>query len=171
MKLKQVLLALSFVASPAAIAASNGSLGSTSSGETVVSVSVPDLVQVTVEGDIGLTHVVGSNSTGSAGLCVYRNGTSSVDLTLTSSNPDGLDGFRMISGSNYLPYAIALSGDDTVSSFTSGVAARLSGANTTSSSCSSSFGHNMDVTVQSSDLDAAPAGSYSDTVTILVEPV
>jgi hypothetical protein len=171
MRVKNLLLALVVVASPTAVAATDGSLGSTSSGETVVSVSVPDLVQVTVQGDIALTHTVGSSSTGSTGLCIYRNGSSSVELTLTSANPDASNVFQMAAGTSRLPYSIGLTGGDTITNFTSGTAESLNGADSASSTCSGSYSHSMDVTVQSSDLDAAAAGSYSDTVTILVEPV
>lgn len=172
MKFQKTLFALAFACSPAVFAASNGSLGTTSTGSTDVSVTIGDLVQVLVEGNVGMgTATAGANSTGSTGLCIYRNGSSSVDLTLTSSNPDGSNGFRMMSGTDPLPYTVALTGDDTIASFTSSVAVSLTGADTASSNCSGGYGHSMDVTVQSTDLDAAPAGAYSDTVTVLVEPI
>lgn len=173
MKFQKTLFALAFACSSVVFAANDGNLGASSSGDTEVSVAIGDLVRVLVEGDITLTHSVGANSTGGAGLCIYRNGSSSVNLTLTSGNPDASDGFQMVSGTNNLPYSVSLSGDDTVGSFTSGTFAALSGANSTSANCggAGTYGHSLDVGVQSGDLDAAPAGTYSDTVTILVEAI
>ncbi|MEX1032640.1 MAG: hypothetical protein WDZ30_04720 [Cellvibrionaceae bacterium] len=172
MQLRRLIFPLALVCSPVVFGANDGTLGSTSTGDTDVSVTIGDLVQVLVEGDISLTYTPGSNSTGTAGLCIYRNGSSSVDLTLSSANQDA-GAFQMISGTDLLPYAVALSGDDTVGSIASGTGNTLTGANTTSSNCggAGNFGHDIDVTVQGTDLDAAPAGTYVDTITILVEPV
>jgi hypothetical protein len=172
MKLEKILVAVVF-ASSLPVFAADGDLGATSTGQTDVSITIGDLVQVLVEQNISLTHSVGINSEGDAGLCIYRNGSSDVKLTLTSAYPSGT-GFQMTDGSsNYLTYTVDLSGGDTVTMVGSGTVNTLAGADDSSSNCggAGNYSHTLGVVVDSSDLDAAPAGDYADEITILVEPV
>lgn len=164
MKLQKLLLPMALSFSTVAFGASDGTLGSDSTGTTDVSVTIGDLVQVSVEQDVGLTHTTGSNSNGSTGVCVYRNSDADVAVTLTSANATGTT-FRMADGTNYIPYAVDFDG-----ARDSGTQFIVSDENNTSSNCGGVYSHSLDVQALAADLDAAGAGTYLDTITILVEP-
>jgi len=159
--------------SPMAMAATDGSLGSTSTGDTDVTITIGDVVQVTVQQDVGLTYTPGSPSTGATGVCVYRNSNANVNVTLTSANPDGSNNFRMSDGgTSFITYAVDLTGSTTnVIGAVSGTANTITDENNTSTNCGGAFSHSVGVTATAANLDAAPAGSYTDTITILAEPI
>lgn len=170
MKFQKTLLALALVCSPVAFAATQGDLDSTSSeGSTDVSITIDPLVQVTVQGDIALgSATAGTDATQGTGICIYRNGDADVDVTLTSEWADA-GAFRMVhsvDGTEFLGYSVDLSG----TAFDSGSANTISDENNSSSSCGGAWSHTLNVTVLGTDIDAATAGAYADTVTILVAP-
>lgn len=164
--------ALLTVLSPLALAANDGTLGSTSTGDTDVNITIGDVVQVRVEQDVNLTYTPGSDSTGSTGVCVYRNSDADVNVTLTSANPDGSNNFRMAGGGNFITYAVDLTGATTnITGAVSGTANSVSDEDNSAADCSGGFSHSIDVTASSTNLDSAPAGTYADTITILAEPI
>lgn len=170
MKFKHFVLPVALCCSSMAFAANDGTLGSTSTGDTDVSITIGDVVQVSVEQDVALTYTPGSDSTGATGLCIYRNSDADVDVTLSSSNEDS-GVFRMSDGTNFIAYTVDLSGGTTaLTDVASSFLNTISDEDNSSSSCSGSYSHDLDVTVTAADLDAAQAGSYTDTVTILVAP-
>ena len=159
--------------SPMAMAATDGTLGTTSTGTTVVDITLDEQIQVSGLLDINLTYTAGVNSTGNTPLCIYRRNNAAIDLTLSSANEVGTD-FNLSDGAatpTLLTYSVALSGDDTVAAVQSSNTNTLANANTTSATCGGSPGHQIDVTVSAGVLDAAQAGTYSDTITILAEPI
>lgn len=175
MKLRYLLMPLVLSSSSVVMAATNGSLNSSSSsGSTDVTISITDLVQVTVEQDVALTaYSPGSNSTGNTRICIYHRGANTAGLTLTSTYDNNNGGanateFNMSSdgGTTRLPYLVQISS----TSFTSGTKQTGWAANQASTNCSGGWNHQIDITAQSADLDAAPAGNFTDTMTILVEP-
>jgi len=173
MKLRNLVIPAALVFSPLAFSATDGALNGTSStGTTDVSITIGDLVKVSVEQDVSLTHTPGSPSTGSTGVCIYRNSDANVDVTLTSTNPGASDEFQMNDGgTNDILYTVDFSGSSTsASDVSSGTLTTISDENNTASDCAGGFSHDLDITVAAVDLDAAPAGSYSDTITILVAP-
>jgi hypothetical protein len=159
--------------SPMAFAATDGTLGATSTGDTDVTITIGDVVQVRVQTDVGLSYTPGVDSTGSTGVCVYRNSDDDVNVTLTSTNPDGSDNFRMDDGgTNFVTYSVDFTGSTTnVTGAVSGAANTITDENNTASDCGGGFSHTLGVTATAVSLDAAPAGSYADTITILAEPI
>ena len=158
--------------SPLAIAANNGNLGSTSTGDTDVTITIGDVVQVSVQQNVSLTYTPGSPSNGSTGVCVYRNSDADVNVTLTSANPDAANNFRMTDGANFILYGVDFTGSTTnVTGAVSGTANSISDENNASTNCGGAFSHSIDVTATAVNLDAAPAGSYTDTITILAQPI
>ena len=152
-------------------AASDGSLAATSSGTTVLSLSVPNLVQISGLANVGLTgYVPGSDSTGSSDACVYSNAAGNYYVTLTSTS----GAFNLTDGSNTIPYAVTW--DDTPASTPSpdsvvyATKSGLQAGNASSTTCGGTPNASLAVTVNSADMAAKPAGSYSDTITILVSP-
>lgn len=175
MKVKHLILPLAFACTSGAMAASDGTLDPVeSTGSTDITISVPEAVQVSVQGDITLALNAG-NYTGNTGICIYHRGVSTAGLTLVSSNEDDQGGshaplFNLVSTGNLLPYSTAISGVDTITSLVSSTKETVSNATTDSTNCGGGFPHQLDITVQGSDFDAVPAGTYTDTLSILVSP-
>jgi hypothetical protein len=166
MKLRNLLVPSVLALSSIAMSANAGTLGANSSDSVDVSVDIADLVRVTVEGDITLTHTLGSPSSDSTGICLYRNSDAGVDVTLTSANPDS-GNFRMHDGgTSYIIYSVTLG----ATTFSSGATNGYTDENNSSSTCGGGYSHSLTVDATAVELDGAAAGSYSDTISILVEP-
>lgn len=172
MKFQKSLLALALVCSPVAFAADQGSLDTASTGKTDVTISLAEMVKVTVGGDISLTYDpdATSDTTGSTTLCIYTNG-ASANIGVTVSALDNVFGMAPgLSTSSSLPYAVDIFGADAIS-VAHGVQATVSNPNTSVLDCASGNKHNLRVTVTQSDLEAAAADDYEDTITILAKVI
>jgi len=174
MKFRYLATAIVLTAlSPVAISATDGTLGATSTGETDVTITIGDVVQVLVEGNVPLTYTPGVNSTGGTTVCIYRNSNANVNVTLSSGN-ENAGVFRMNDGgTNFLPYSVDFTGSTTaLTNVVSSAINAISDEDNASSNCGGApYSHSLDVTASSTDLDAAPAGSYLDTLTILAAPI
>lgn len=159
--------------SPMVMAATNpGSPGTIQSeGTSDVSITINESLLVSAIQDINLTYTPGSASTGNTPLCIYRRNNTSVELYLESANTTGVD-FNLSDGSTDLPYTVGIDGADTVTlgSVQSGVVNNLFNVDDASTSCGGTPSHRIDVSVAAAVLDAAQAGTYSDTLTIRIEP-
>ncbi|MDA0791124.1 MAG: spore coat protein U domain-containing protein [Proteobacteria bacterium] len=170
-----VLAAGTMMAAPV-WAESNGSLGASSNGSVDVSISVPELVQLTFPGDIALTYSDGSDSVLTEEFCVYSNQASvDFDVTIDPSNtPSSGTAPVMKSGSNELAYQLDFKKADGTSISAniahSGTTASNQGdANQVSKTCASGGNsHELTVTVLESAIEAATDGSYTDTVNVTV---
>lgn len=178
MNLKQiaqsVTLASALVASTAALAANDGALGATSTGDLDVTLSVADRAQITGLDDIALGAYGGTGSLGGAStFCVYRNGTGVYDLTVSSLNEDSGTFRATDDGTNFIPYTVEVA-DSVVAAERVLVAsnAPLTGlvGNGTSTSCGGGDNASLEVTFSEADLQAAPTGAFADVITLLVEP-
>jgi len=154
-------------------AATEDGLGSTSGGTAAVSLDIVDLMVVSGIGDIGLGAYVGTGGlAGNDDMCVYRNGTGSYKVKLTSANQSG-GAFRLNTGANYITYTVDWTDNGTAGTtagVTSDVEETGQGGHATSQTCGGSPNANLAVSVAEAALQAAPTGSYTDTVTILVTP-
>jgi hypothetical protein len=170
---RSVALASALVASTGVLAATDGTLGATSSGELNVSLAVADRVQITGLDDIALGSYSGTGSlVGGSTFCVYRNGTGVYDLTVTSLNDDS-GTFRATDGTDFIAYSVEID-DSVVASngvlVASGAAQTGLAGNGTSTSCGGADNASLQVTFDELDLQAAPTGSFADVITLLVEP-
>jgi spore coat protein U-like protein len=175
----RILAALILTGSMAttAMAASDGSLGASSNGSVDVSITVPELVQLSFPaGDIDLTYADGSDSVVTEEFCVYSN-QASVDFDITvdpSNTPSSGSAPVMKSGSNELAYQIDLKKADGTSisaniGHTGATAANQGDANQVSKTCASGGNsHEFTITVLESNIEAAVDGSYSDTVNVTI---
>lgn len=171
--IKGLIVAGAFIATGSVIAATQGTLGVTSTGTVDISVGVGDQIQITALADIIGPYVPGSDFTGSSPACVYRNGGSGdFDLTITSANGSGTD-FRLNDAGTFVIYDVtfndSLSGavnmDNGVLNNTS-----FTNADTTSTTCSSAPQSTLAINVPDANLGAVGPGTYTDTLTILVAP-
>lgn len=159
----------------AAHAATDGTLGPTSTGSLSITITIPPRVRISNVADLALGTFTGTgDKTAADDVCIYTNdpaGTYRVTAT-----GDGTGGaFTVNDGaSNELAYSLRWN-DQTGTTgnvlLTSGTALTgQSGANTTASDCGGSNTANIEATITESELSLGEAGSYSGNVTILVEP-
>ena len=168
------MLALGF--GTAADAATQGSLGSTSTGSVSVSVSVPNRVQLS-----GLTDVAFLNQDPSVAalnaqnVCVWSNtGTRGYNIDASGSGSGGA--FTLANGGLTVPYAVEWSSSSGASSGTplaSGTA--LTGLTSTATNASCSAGPatsaSLIVRIAAADLQAMQASTtYTGTLTLVVAP-
>lgn len=155
-----------------ALAATNGNLGTgagaTSQGQSVVTLTIPDLIKISDVNDLTLNYDTGTQQyQASDGVCVYRNGTGNYSITASSGN--GTGSFVLNDGSgNTLPYSVSWNGtnltegtnDDNGGSFYTG--------DTTSASCGGGTNATVQAVVSEADAAAAPQATYDDTLSLMV---
>lgn len=177
MKLKQLLPALaagSALVSGGAMAATDGSLatgvGATSTGTSVISLTVPDLIRISNLNDIAMAYTAGSGATGTDDVCVYRNGAGGYGVTAQSSNDAagvGTTGaFTLANGASTVTYAVDWAGNAlTEDTLLSG----LTTAETTSTTCGGTPNITVTVTATDAQVGAATAtGAHTDTLSLIV---
>jgi hypothetical protein len=160
-------------AATGALAANDGSLGTSSTGDLGVSLAIADRVQITGLDDIPLgTYGGRGNLTGSAAFCVYRNGTGLYDLEASSANADGAT-FRAAGGGEFIAYAVKVDEDADASDgvlVDSGTPETGLQGHASATDCGSNDNASLQVSFSEADLQAAPTSSYNDTITLLVTP-
>ncbi len=169
------------VLATAGMAATNGDLGSSSTGTTDISITIPSLVKISDLQDINLGTVstVNGDIKGSTTACIYSNqpaaGGSGGGYQVTANGNGAGNAFTVSDGANTLAYTAywkpdTSAGDGT--QVTSGSSlANQDGADTSSISCAGT-GLNAKFTVafSQSNIAAAPPGTYTGTATIVIAP-
>lgn len=158
-----------------ALAATQGSAGSTSQGSVVISATVPGRVQIT-----GLTDVVFGTidptvaASSAENVCVWSN-TSGKGYTVTATGNGTANAFTLTDGTNTLPYSVQwanTSGQTSGSALTTGTA--LGGLTSTAVNPTCSAGPpttaSLIVGMTAANLQAAVASSYTGTLTLVVAP-
>lgn len=145
--------------------ANDGSLGTSSTGDLDVTVTIAPLVRITGLSDVEFTFDGGDeNLENTQNICVYSNAGSNYSLTATSLNSD--NGFALVSGSLEVAYSVAVNG----SSLTSGSAADFGDANTVDQLCGGTGATALQISIDNAALQAAASGTYTDLLTLTVEP-
>jgi spore coat protein U-like protein len=164
MKYTKILIAGSFlIFSGSALAATDGALGATSSGSSVVTVIKQNAVQISNVDDLtfpSLAVMDGTNNSLDDDVCVF-NSTGSYAVTVTSNNPN----FELLNGTNAIGYGVTWNGVDA----TTGQLTGLTG-DSTSTNCSGGTNANFEVTVSVADFNSAAPGTYTDTLTLAIVP-
>ncbi len=156
--------------------ATDGSLGTSSTGTSTITLTKLDLVRI-----MGIANASFSNEVSITaptgildGACVYST-TGSYNIRFTSTNASGTT-FRMRSAaSNYIHYDVQWNNADSgTTGYTMGsgvTSSTYSGAHTSSTTCAGANNSRMFIYVDATTFNNAPIGSYSDTLTVLVNPV
>ena len=170
--IKGLVVACIFVFAGSIMAATDGTLGPTSTGTVDISVGVGDQVQITGLSDIAGPYVGGAGFSGNTTACVYRNGGSgNFNVTATSLNGSGID-HRIVSGATFIVYDVTF--NDSLSgavNLDNGVIdTGFTNANNVSPTCGGAPQSTIDVNIPDVNFAGAPAGTYTDTLTILVGP-
>ena len=169
-----VLLAVT--ASGAAQAATQGSLGATSTGSVSISASVPSRVRISGLSDVAFTNVDPSlNAANAQNVCVWSN-TSTNGYQVTASGSGAANAFTLANAAQTVPYTVewsASSGQTSGTALASGTALTGLTSTATNQNCASgpSASASLIVRIASSALQTMPAAvSYTGTLTLLVAP-
>ncbi len=156
----------------AAFAATQGSLGSTSTGTSSLDATVTDLVQITDVNDITLSAasasdpLVGSDSS----VCVYSNASGNL-YEITASSANGSGSFLLNDGSNTMAYTVNWTDSAaTTVALSEGAQSSSNFAGSASTSCADTKVSSVALSVPAATWTTSPAGTYNDTLTLVVAP-
>lgn len=160
-----------------AIAASQGSLGATSTGSVTITASVPNRAQLTALSDISFSSVdPASAATNSQNVCAWSN-TATKGYSITATGSGTGSAFTLASGVlTPVPYSVQwnqTSGQSSGTSLTAGTALGSLVSTATKPTCSSgpTTTASLIVTIAASDLQSMVAAtSYTGTLTLLLTP-
>ena len=177
------IAASSILSSTAAFAATDGTLGATSTGVVNLSVTKSTVAQISGLSDITLaSYILGDgNQSLNTTACVYSS-TSGGNYTVLADGSGASNAFTVVDGSAHtIAYSVVWNSAGVGSLADSGTtltahttSATLHNAATDSVTCAgSSPGPTAQINVHilGTALDAAPAGTYTGTLTLLVTPV
>ena len=171
-----VVVALAMGATPAT-AATNGTLGATSTGSVQISILVPSRVQITGLSDISFANVEpNAAASSSQNNCVWSN-TATKGYTITASGSGAGGAFTLASASlTPVPYSVLWnqsSGQTSGTSLTAATASTgfISTATAPGCATSPSSTSSLTVTIAQPQLQAMPSlTTYTGTLTLLVNP-
>ncbi len=154
-----------------AFAASQGSIGSTSTGTTDISLTIDPLVRITGMSDIGLGTFNGTDDiSGTDDVCVYSN--TSGNYMITASDGDA-DGFKLVNGGASIVYEVKWNDQDAdTTALVDGTqfATAQNNASTTTSDCGGGTNATIKIAVTAANMLLVVPNVYTATLTILVEP-
>ena len=177
-KLLTLVIASASLAALPAMAANDGSLGATSTGDLDINLTVSDIVQISKLTDITLAQNAGGGAEGTSTACVYANGDGKYNLLIAGSSDANGDTLQLNEngvGTSTVDYSVDFS-DGTASTSTTtslvGAANAVSGftGNATSADCAGGTNATISVSVAAADYQAAVVGTYSDTLVLTVAP-
>lgn len=161
--------------STVAQAATQGTLGATSTGSITINASVPDRVQISNLTDVTFSSVdPGTAAANNQNVCVYSN-TSTKGYTIKATGNGTSSAFTLANGALTVPYSVEWAG---TSSQTSGTGLTTNVASSFTSSgnsptCGSGATPNASLIVKiaATDLQSMQSQTtYSGTLTLLVSP-
>ncbi len=169
MKLFRIAMIASLTAMAGnAMAATDGILGSTSEGTAVIQISKLNAVQITDLDDInlGTQGNLTATATGSDAVCVFSS-TGGYNITITSAN--GAFQLEDANTTTDIPYSLDWTAGSTSAVTYNTPITGLVG-DSTAVDCNATTNASFEVSVTAADFNAADPGSYTDTLTLLVQP-
>ena len=155
-------------------AATDGTLGTTSTGTSVITVTIPELILITGLADISFGTYGGTGDlNGNDDICIYTNKAAGT-YGVTATGDGAASAFTITDGSNTIAYNVyfndvsGTTGETQLITNTANTS--QTGANTSSQNCGGGANANFHVEMLEANLQAAPAGAYSGTLTLVVAP-
>jgi len=154
--------------------AADGTPGTTSTGTMALSVIVPNIIVIRDVADPapatfdGVTDVDFTDS-----VCVGTNGAAGYSITATSANGTG-GAFQLTDGTNTVNYNVAWansSGATSGTAFGTSGATQNYGAGPVSNIACAATNATAVITVPAANLQAVPAATYTDTLSLTVAPL
>ena len=159
-----------------ALAATQGSLGATSTGSISIGASVPNRVQLTGLADVSFTNQdPATPALNAQNVCVWSN-TSTKGYNVTASGSGAANAFTLASGAATVPYSVewaASSGQSSGTGLTTGSALTGLTSTATNATCASgpSKSASLIVKIATTDLQSMQAATtYTGTLTLVVAP-
>jgi hypothetical protein len=159
-----------------ALAATQGTLGSTSTGSISIGASVPNRVQLSGLTDVAFTNQdPASPASNAQNVCVYSN-TSTKGYNVTASGSGSASAFTLSNGAATVPYSVEWAGTSSQSSgtsLTSGTALTGLTSTATNPTCSAgpSSTASLVVKITSASLQGMQAATtYTGTLSLVVAP-
>ena len=152
-----------------AVAAQDGTLGLTSTGESIVTIIKQNAVQITnvADLDLGVYATLAADATANDDVCVFSS-TGGYSVTLSGAGA----GFALDGGAaGTIPYAVqwAANGGAAVP-VVAGTPIVAQAGDASSLNCNGGTNANFSVAVSAALFNASAPGTYTDTLTLLVEP-
>ena len=164
------------IASTPALAATQGTLGATSTGTVAISASVPNRARITGLADVAFTNQDPNTAASSPqNVCVWSN-TATKGYTVTATGSGTSSAFTLANGLLTVPYSVAWnasSGATTGSALATGTASAGLVSTATQQVCSSGpvTTSSLIVGITTADLGGMQAEtSYTGTLTLVVTP-
>jgi hypothetical protein len=164
------------MANGTAFAATQGSLGTTSTGSISIGASVPNRVQISGLSDVSFANQDPATPASDAqDVCVWSN-TSTRGYNVTATGSGAGNAFTLSGGASTVPYDVEWAGSSGQSSgtaLTSGSALTGLTSTATNATCSSgpSSSASLIVRISSSNLETMEAATaYTGTLTLVVAP-
>jgi len=168
-------LAAAFPAANAS-AATQGTLGATSTGSVTITASVPNRARISGLSDVAFTNQdPGTAALNSQNVCVWSN-TATKAYTITATGSGTGSAFTLASGAATVPYGVewaASTGQTSGTALAAGTASASLTSAATHQTCTSgpSAAASLIVKMTTADLGTMDAGSnYTGTLTLLVTP-
>lgn len=166
---KAILVAAVLGMSATAQAATDGTIGTTSTGTSDVMVVKENAVMITDVGDLdlGIMNSTAADLVAFDDVCVF-NSTANYQITVTTSNTS----FELSDGgTGAIPYALTWADDGGIpGSVVYGTTVTGLVGDRTSPSCGGGTNARFTVSVLAADFNSAAPGTYTDTLTLMVEP-
>ena len=172
-----VVLAASVLIADPALASTQGSFGSTSTGSVTINASVPGRVRISGLSDVTFSNVDPSVAASNAqNVCVWSN-TSTRGYNITASGSGSANAFTLASGAlPVVPYTVqwaSSSGQTSGTSLATGTALVGQTSSATNQDCSAgpASSASLVVGISSATLQSMTAGAtYNGTLTLVVAP-
>ncbi len=157
-------------------AATQGTLGGNSTGSIDITASKGEQAQITELNDIALGNwkTGDPDLIGNDDICVYSS-TGAYSVTVTSTNGDSVNKFVLKDGVSEINYNVSWDTDTQgVVGLTEGTVRTGRNGDATSVTCANALNGSTNATlaisIPAATMAAATVGSYSDTLTILINP-
>lgn len=170
-------LALAAITSGTAHAATQGTLGATSTGSITISASVPNRARITGLTDVTFTNQDPNTAASSAqNVCLWSN-TATKGYTITATGSGTASAFTLANGTLTVPYSVqwsASSGQTSGTALTAATASAGLVSTATQQTCSSgpTSSASLIAGISTTDLGGMQAATtYTGTLTLVVTPV
>ncbi|MCH8614864.1 hypothetical protein LZ016_01920 [Sphingomonas sp. SM33] len=159
-----------------AFAATQGTLGATSTGSISIGASIPNRVQISKLADVSFTNQDPSvNASNAQSVCVWSN-TSTKGYNVTATGSGTANAFTLANGALTVPYSVewaGSSGQSSGSALTAGTALTGLTSTATNMNCASgpATSASLIVKISSANLQTMQAATtYTGTLTLVVAP-
>lgn len=153
-------------------AATQGTVGATSTGDLDISLTILDEVRISNLADITLGTFLGADLAGTSPACVFRSGTGNYEITASGDGGATGDQFALADGANSVDYTVTYDDGTGPAALTSGtVLTGQTGGDPASDTCAGTGDNGtIAVNVLAADMSGLPAGAYTGTLTLTVAP-